>query len=297
MNKVQRILECVRTNTQNIMNDAFFYDSDYVDPINNLSEYVKDETDAIDLSSEFFYLSNWYLFKFEYESLLKGINAWNTFGQYVLYLEWNFRFEFALGQIEREESPMVMAELAALISSLFIVDWSEELKKSGDIAMYALRTDHLEGGNSTSLHSWFVFELYCRSQGMILDKEGLSYPDSLGIYQKTLNYWDTPDIKLVDQLVSELCEYHINHSSEKDDYEFQDWTYFVFPYEILGWLSLRKKMSLPNPETYSHELMRLSINRLPTEPIQKPKDELLNQVVEKFEKDYPTAKLTLNRIF
>jgi uncharacterized membrane protein len=46
--------------------------------------------------------------------------------------------------------------------------------------------------------------------------------------------------------------------------QFDNSSQFVYTYEILTWLSIREKIGLKNPEKFTHPLMGLVLNKLPT---------------------------------
>ena len=140
--------------------------------------------------------------------------------------------------------------------------------------------------------SWFVVDLFVLfSEGWYVEKNA-KHPGkkSYQVYQKVLDNWDSKDLVEVDQLVYLLCESHLleienkniidrnmdsildnsgegaiaeivslaQGNTDTDDFMPRDISHlsvYLFPYEILTWLSLREKRGLRNPETFSHPLM------------------------------------------
>ena len=107
---------------------------------------------------------------------------------------------------------------------------------------------------------WFLLDLYCLANNKSYNKEKANLPEDYAPYDEVLKYWDTKDLKKVDQLVYILCEIHIIRAEyiPGEEYFLQEFSENwdrLFPSEILSWLALREKEGLENPSEYSHEFM------------------------------------------
>ena len=70
--------------------------------------------------------------------------------------------------------------------------------------------------------------------------------------------------------------------------EFDTEDRMLFPYEILAFLRLREWQGLVNPEVFEHPLMQQPLTKLPKDvPLAVPETPLLDQVVVKFQQEYP----------
>lgn len=187
------------------------------------------------------------------------------------------------------------------LGQLLYLGQYDKAKTYGALLLKMLRGKQYEGGLIFPTHPWFMLELYCRWQGIELDKAGLRYPDDLGLYQRALNNWDSEDTQRVSEIITELCDFHIAQSDEDvttDEYgnefspEFTSSDYFIFPIEILMWLAIRKHKGLP-VYTPAHPLMELSVNQLPDTPVPWEEDDLVNRCKTKLKADNPRIEFAL----
>jgi hypothetical protein len=144
--------------------------------------------------------------------------------------------------------------------------------------------------------SWFLLELYCRLKGRDFNRENADYPELVTPYDEVLEKWDTDDLKEVNRLVYNMADYHLEQakepSDENDEYsEFESPELWLFPYEILAWLALRKKAGLKNPETFSHPLMNTPLAKMFLEletPLPEPEElPYANKLIAKLVENCP----------
>ncbi len=141
--------------------------------------------------------------------------------------------------------------------------------------------------------SWFLLELYCKLEGRDFNRDNADYPELMIPYEEVLEKWDTDDLKEVNRLVYNMADYHLEQAKEPSDdndkySEFERSVVWLFPYEILAWLALRKKVGLQNPETYTHPLMNTPLAKMFLEletPLPEPEElpyanELIAKLVE-----------------
>jgi hypothetical protein len=115
----------------------------------------------------------------------------------------------------------------------------------------------------------------------------------LNIYEKALDNLYSVDEKVINKIIDELSDFHVKNSDEyvktdKDGNEFSaefvSCDYFIFPMEILMYLSIRKRLGLPNYNN-SNELLLLKVNRIPNFKIDYLKDGIIEAIFEKIYKE------------
>lgn len=109
--------------------------------------------------------------------------------------------------------------------------------------------------------SWFMLELSASVFNKSYTKDPKVYPtqSTYPYYQKVLKEWDTQDLTRVDELVSLLCDLHLQDAIKgegKEDlfYECIEGEY-MFPHTALVWLKIREYKGLDNPVELNHPLM------------------------------------------
>ena len=109
---------------------------------------------------------------------------------------------------------------------------------------------------------WFLYRLFYKTKETDIQIETEYKLDNF--YQQVIDNWDTQDLMKVDKLVYMLSEVHIDQTREDTPEEqlnnpFNNPLYWLFPYEILVWLKLRKLKGFENPKAFSHPLMNTPI--------------------------------------
>lgn len=170
--------------------------------------------------------------------------------------------------------------------------WYQESEILIEIINEGLHTKFLDGGWDIKTASWFILEIANNGFQKSIDLSGLNYPKDMGVYQKALDNWDTENLTLLDDIISGLCDFHLNeashgdlsdHASKRDPMflQFSSTRWFVYAFEILAWLSIREKKGIKNPEKFSHPLMNIELNKSAKESAPMPKSELFKEVMAK----------------
>ena len=141
--------------------------------------------------------------------------------------------------------------------------------------------------------SWFLLELFHKVKGSDFNRDNAEYPELMTPYAQVLEKWDTDDLTDVDRSVYNMADRHLEQAKEptgeNDEHpEFESAVLWLFPYEILAWLALRKKAGLENPKEFSHPLMNTPLAKMFLEletPLPEPAelpyaDELVAKLVE-----------------
>lgn len=172
----------------------------------------------------------------------------------------------------KPRSPFMVMNKAMFIFSQFVIseNW-ERMDITGKYLVNSLNGTGciIKNGNKNYHISWFLCLLYSKVGEIPITINPLFMPEDndFSLYNEVINNWNTEDLKEVDRLVYLLAETHIQSailgakSLEDDDEhtvsqpEFFSPALYLFPYEILTWLSFRKKAGLKNPEKSTHPLM------------------------------------------
>ncbi len=244
----------------------------------------------------------WYRWNFINDYIINdSLNYQNLVLSTVFSVEssnWNF---FIGKLVETYDSAVPLHDAVKNLGQMLYLGWEEKAVQYGNFLIKNLTSKHYRGGVSKPIHSWFMIELFCKWQKIVLDKETLSYPSDLKVYAEVLHYWDTNNATLLNKLVDKLSVFHINNSSEyvitdeegnEFSPDFSSSDYFIFAIEILMWLSIRKSLDLvdyiPN-----NKLMSLKINQLPNQNFSYPKNEIVQQCKAKLKKENPMIEFDL----
>jgi len=167
---------------------------------------------------------------------------------------------------------------------------------------------HLMDANEENRHIWFLLELYLQFRNKTimetnkklnlavkerLNEDGLrcgSIPENLNIYDEVLERWSTTDLKEIEHLISQMCEYHSTLASEIGQLgEFGDFRYGFYPFEILFLIHVRRKLGLPVPKGLDNFLMNTPEAKMEFgDPEPYPEwDPLLQMIDQFYRKNYP----------
>jgi hypothetical protein len=233
-------------------------------------------------------INTWYNYLFVYE-LLKD-NTTNAkleavaSGYHIMVLENEFSLN-APGM----DGPM-FEEAGLYLANCLSEKWYIESETLLAITNKGLGTPFFDGGQDFRPTAWFIIGMANKGYGIAIDYKKYNYPKSMGVYQEALDNWNTNDLKLLDAIVTKLCDYHLEQASEgdmSDDagdndpmfLQFSNINEFVYAFEILTWLSIREMVGLKNPETFTHPLMALELNKLPKVASTMPQNELFDKVM------------------
>jgi len=252
----------------------------------------------------------------EKKARLLGIRAdesftwrFNQYANSALHEQWSWgdfalsaRYAHAVVGFESGMVPNVTPLLeysAALFLSLNIIaGWKDRADQVGAMLYRGLDTRLLdlllnERHQSGTLfrHFWFLMHLYCDAKGLELDTSKYSYPEDMSPYAEVLADWRTPDLVKVQAFVSAMADFHVQEArttAHDEIAEFDTEDRMLFPYEILAFLRMREWQGLTNPEVFEHPLMQQPLAKQPKDvPLAVPETPLLDQVVVKFQQEYP----------
>jgi hypothetical protein len=272
--------------------------SHYHGAISDLKGFLANNEDDSIIGLSFSQLTNWYHWKFIYCFIAGEGNSYTDLKNSTYFsLEAN-NFDYFIGKYAAQYNQAILFENSIKhLSQILYLGWDKEAIQYGQLLINMLYGKQYKGWYSDPIHPWFMLELFCKWQGLTLDKTKLSYPKDFGVYEKALHYWNSKDTNLVSSIIDELTEFHIQQSDEyvkTDEFgnesspEFSSSDYFIFPTEILMWLAIRKIIGLPKYEpSPQNELMQLEMNRLPEIVIAYPKNELVEQCKQKLLVDNP----------
>jgi hypothetical protein len=234
---------------------------------------------------QFEYLDNWYSNNFVYDLLVKETTTHKSEavanGYHILTIT------DVLADLYANQNPpyLLFSNVAYYLANSISEKWYVESETLIKLINKGLNTN-LKGGLDFKPSAWFIVEIANKGYNIIIDYSKFNYPKNMGVYQEALNNWNTNDLVLLDTIVTKLCDYHLENATYGDgentaDIQFDDSARFVYAYEILTWLSIREMIGVKNPEKFSHPLMNLALNKLPTVVTPMPKNELFERVLEK----------------
>ncbi len=183
-------------------------------------------------------------------------------------------------------------KIAYSLANCIIQQWYDEARELLRIINEGLNSKLLSGGLDYKMTSWFILEVANIGFEMPETFGKRNYPEDMIVYQRALDHWNTDDLALIDEIVTDLCDFHLEEASygnlsdsagKKDPMflQFSSAKWFVYAFEVLSWLSVRKMKNLQNPDKFSHPLMQIALNQLPTNPNPRPENELFNRVLQK----------------
>lgn len=114
------------------------------------------------------------------------------------------------------------------------------------------------------------------------------------VWDKALQNWRSKDMIFIDQLVSEMVDYHLSNTQpiavEGDELhvDFESKCFWIYPIEILALLRLREMHGLSNPHL-SHPLFSTTPLAKLNPPTQWPQDELMDAAEKRFRQIYPAT--------
>jgi hypothetical protein len=262
-------------------------------------------------------LYRWYLDNTHYQILahddaalaMQYFGYSSAYGYLALYTgEVNFYCPGTPGQ-----SSYLLDTATAHMSQALICGWENEYRNIGTWLIESInygyqkneegRTTHqvISCGEDWTTAGWFLLDLFCSAYDRTYDHNNAIRPDSLLIYEEILKNWQSEDEEWVDQMVYLMSEYHLEQTQEErsneEYFSFSSVNYWLFPYEILSWLTLREHKGLNNPKKFSHPLMNtpiakfyLSLGR----PLERPADlPYANEMIGKLKELCPDVKVPL----
>lgn len=171
------------------------------------------------------------------------------------------------------------------IANVFIMNQIKKTKKLVQIVNFHLDTNLLKGGVDYKPVAWFILKLLNDYFGLEVDYSKYHIPKNMGIYEEVLLHKNSSDVDLVQELISQMAQYHILQSEPKNQsdmmlLQFSKAHEYIYAYEILVWLQYRHINGLSNPKVFSHSLMNLPHNQLPNNyPNIRFDDDIFNKMM------------------
>jgi hypothetical protein len=241
------------------------------------------------------YLSSWYQWQFLDNYLNNKEVNYNLLAKSTYYAHESNNWDFLLGEKIPTFNAAILFDSAIMhLGQMIYLGWEDLAQNYGDLLIAMLNGKQYKGWIKKSMYPWFMIELFCKWKKKELDKSKLNYPEKLGIYEDALLYWNTPDTSKMEEILRQLCDFHIENCDENvvtdddgDEFspEFTNSDYFLFPMEILMLLSIRKRIGLDKNLTFESELLSLLINQLPSNEIKILDDNLVISCFKKLQKD------------
>ncbi|WKX76200.1 hypothetical protein [Zobellia laminariae] len=278
--------------------------SHFNESYDSLNKFLTNEKGRGSVALRIEYLSTWYHWNFIHNFISNDKLHYNALAKSNFYaLECN-NWRFLLGElVETFDSAISLTTSIKHLAQMLYLGQKERAVAYGNLLLKMLYGKQYDGGMFFPTHPWFMLELFCKWQGKKLEQKGTRYPDSLGVYERALDNWNTEDIRLVSDIIDDLTKFHIAQSDEDvttDEHgnefspEFTKSNYFIFPVEILMWLSIRKDLGLPDyTPSPENKLMQMEINKLPEQSIPWPTDELVEKCKAKLKEDNPGVEFEL----
>ncbi|WP_092719952.1 hypothetical protein [Rhizobium multihospitium] len=152
----------------------------------------------------------------------------------------------------------------------------------------------MDRGISYGRLPWFMLELakdWLKADVAIDSEFRQLEVANLGVWDKLLAGWRDSNERSFDALMSEMAEYHLAQSgivenTEKDWYEFEELSYWLFPVELLAVLRLREWGGIANPPLTHPIFWVTPLANLYPSPAW-PKDETVDRAEAKFRALYP----------
>lgn len=272
------------------------------DPPQVFQAYLDGEYNLYKLSSCTNRLRGWHFHQYAHAALNEGRYSWEDLALSARYARAVVEFETAFA--EAGQGGSVLQDQAVLYYSLNVLaGWREDaawigklLHRGLDTSLLDLRHTPRHEAGTFYRHFWFLMHLNCDTAGIALDTSPYSYPEDMSPYRDVLADWRTPDLAKVQRFVSAMTDFHVLEAEVRADLEgepneiseFNTEPRMLFPHEILTFLRLREEAGLENPTSFDHPLMNQPLAKLPGPvPLPRPATPLLDQVIEKFKRDYP----------
>ena len=267
------------------------------DPYKNFQSYVDSEYNVklLSLRAEEFHL--WHFVHYMNGLLNERKDSLEEIGLAARYAIAKVRFEEAFANAEQGGS-LLIDESVFVLSLSILSSWKDTASNIGTILNKGLNTSLLDlrhtdkhEAGKVYRHFWFLMHIFNDYENRSIDTSLYSYPEDMSPYADVLADWRTEDLDKVQKFVSDMADFHIKEArttAHDEIAEFDEEDVMIFPYEILTFLRLREWSGLKNPERFNHPLMNQPLAILPSPvPLPKPETPLLDQVIEKFRKDYP----------
>ena len=258
-----------------------------------IDNYIKGNAYDTVIGTRLSSLSSWYLWNFINEFSQSGKIEYDLLARSTYYGISANKWAYSIGQCSTHyDGALLFSDSSMHLAQLVCLGLSQETAR-----YCSLLTKMLNGKQSNMFPDnptfpWFILDLYLRSNNASIE-DSWKYPTEMGIYERTLENWDTCDKALFEKLLIDLCDFHVSQSDEYEYdgnlLEFSSAQYFLFPPEILMWIRLRHNRGLYVGHPNLHPLLQLKINNLPLNSFEMPADSLVTRCFNKLHKDNPSV--------
>jgi hypothetical protein len=256
--------------------------------IESINDFLQNGTNNKAIFRQFDYLNTWFQNALIYRSLKN-----NDTSEHFLLAQNSYQ-TIELSAIIAKQYPgnppvLNFHKIGDFLGNVIIQKWQKEGSKSLDYILEGLTTKFLKGGKKNEIATWLIIFLGSRAFNKKLEVTKYNFPPDFGPYQEIVNDWNTTDMRKLDDMVSQMCEYHLEQAQYGDDnniFLFNSTEEFLYVYEILSWLSIREMIGLRNPETFNHPLMQLQFNRIPKSLIPFHPAEIYEKVIIRLKKEF-----------
>ncbi|WPC42645.1 hypothetical protein [Clostridium sp. JS66] len=264
----------------------------------------KDHILLIDLDT----ISLNYLSKWKKDVLINGENK----VEQLKHVQMVVFYQCIVQELYKTRYPNMMPEYTfkEVITALIhftMFGWEREENILYDFIVNHINENRLDI-NELNKHIWFLLELYlqyrhktiCGTNEKLyivikenLHKLKLQYkliPEELGIYREVLESWTTCNVKELEELINKMSLFHSILASEiGQSFEFGDFKYGFYPFEILFLIYVRKRTELPVPKEFDDLLMNTPEAKMVIEDAEPyPQwDDLLLLIDGFYRKNYP----------
>lgn len=262
------------------------------EPMNAFTTYLNGQDISHTLGDQSENLATWYLINYE-NTVFNG----NPNYEDLAYASFHYgqMLDIKKSLADSDSGGALLLAVSALSFSLAAIsDWKDEcssrfniLKTGLDTPLLHLRKNEKHEAGNLFRHFWFLLELYAKSIGQKIDTSLYSYPTKLSPYDLALQCWDTSDQTVLQELISQMANFHLSQTLSPEDDDVLEFDYegrMLFPYEILTFLRIREWANLKNPVTFDHPLMQHPLAKLPP-ALSIPNSQLFKVVIDKFNHD------------
>lgn len=250
----------------------------------SLRQYLADESEVIHLDSYLSCLRHDHLVRFEHAALNEGTLRWE-----LLALSSRYALANLLVEAIRAKDFILLTKAALYMTLPVMAGWQEVNRVLFQVIRSGIDTPLLNlRGTNSSTQFYFLLLLAADFHGQPIEVARYRFPkpEDMTAYMAALQHWRSPDLDLVQRLVTDMADYHVT-SGQGDFSPFGGHIEYLFPYEILAFLRFRQWAGLPNPASFDHPLMNTPLAVLPPDPLPWPEIPLLDQVIAKFKTAYP----------
>ncbi len=207
-------------------------ESHFSKSVEEIEAYINNKESVAVVGLGFNYISNWYIWNFNYDFLADKEVALEKLALSTYFGLQSNNVQFLLGKkVERYKQAVLFNRAIKHLGQMLLLGWDELAKKYGSLLIKMLNGKQYSGWHPSYKHPWFMLELFYKWENRSLDYDNLNYPDNMGVYSEVLKEWDTQNPAILSGLVKKLVDFHLAQSDE-DEYndktpDFPSADYFI----------------------------------------------------------------------